>query len=128
MTASIDINEAKAILKETYKAIQTVQENLAYLSQILNQPPQLIQQQQPQASIGTVEEVRMLFPKDLNALLIFEDKPDYVVVKPKHFLGSEYFAKIANIVRSIGGEYISLGRDSHFRVYKSCSPISEAIR
>ena len=120
MTASIDIYEAKAILKETYKAIQTVQENLAYLSQILNQPqPQLIQQQQPQASIGTVEEVRMLFPKDLDAQLIFEDKPDYVVVKPKHFLGSEYFAKTANIVRGIGGEYVSLGRDSHFRVYKS---------
>ena len=120
--------EAKAILKETYKAIQTVQENLAYLSQILNQPPQPIQQQQPQASHNTVEEVRMLFPKDLDALLIFEDKPDYVVVKPNHFLGSEYFAKTANTVRSIGGEYVSLGRDSHFRVYKSCSPISEAIR
>jgi hypothetical protein len=34
------------------------------------------------------------------------------------FLGSENFAKIASAVRGMGGEYISAGKDSHFRVPK----------
>jgi hypothetical protein len=60
----------------------------------------------------------MMFPQDLDSMLAFEDKSDYVMIKPKQFLGSENFAKIASTVRGIGGEYISAGRDSHFRVYK----------
>ncbi len=65
-----------------------------------------------------VEDIRMMFPEDLDTMLAFEDKGDYVMIKPKQFLGSENFAKIASTVRGIGGEYISAGRDSHFRVYK----------
>ena len=60
----------------------------------------------------------MMFPPDLDSLLSFEEKADYIQIKPKQFLGSENFAKIASTVRGIGGEYISAGRDSHFRVYK----------
>jgi len=66
----------------------------------------------------TVEDVRMKFPEDLDNMLGFEDKGDYVMIKPKQFLGSENFAKIASTVRGMGGEYISAGRDSHFRIYK----------
>ena len=65
-----------------------------------------------------LDNVRMAFPKDLEHLLEFEDKGDYIMVKPKGFLGSENFAKIASAVRGMNGEYISAGRDSHFRVYK----------
>jgi hypothetical protein len=66
----------------------------------------------------TIDNVRVVFPEDLEALLIFEEKGDYIVVKPRQFLGSENFAKIASAVRGMGGEYISAGRDSHFRVPK----------
>ena len=65
-----------------------------------------------------VDEVRIAFSEDLEVLLGFEEKSDYVMVKPKHFLGSENFAKIASTVRGLGGEYISAGKDSHFRVPK----------
>jgi hypothetical protein len=65
-----------------------------------------------------VEDIRMAFPEDLENLLSFEDKGDYIIIKPRQFLGSENFAKIASAVRGMGGEYISAGRDSHFRVYK----------
>ena len=65
-----------------------------------------------------LDNVRMAFPENLENLLEFEDKGDYLMVKPKGFLGSENFAKIASAVRGMGGEYISAGRDSHFRVYK----------
>ncbi len=66
----------------------------------------------------TVEDIRMMFPEELDNMLSFEDKGEYVMIKPKQFLGSENFAKIASTVRGIGGEYISAGRDSHFRVHK----------
>jgi hypothetical protein len=65
-----------------------------------------------------IEDIRMMFPQELDTMLAFEDKGDYVMIKPKGFLGSENFAKIASTVRGIGGEYISAGRDSHFRIYK----------
>jgi hypothetical protein len=70
------------------------------------------------AKSQNLEDIRMMFPEDLDTMLAFEDKGDYVMIKPKQFLGSENFAKIASTVRGIGGEYISAGRDSHFRVYK----------
>jgi len=64
----------------------------------------------------SAEDVRMMFPEDLENLLNFEEKEDYIVIKPRQFLGSENFAKIASTVRGIGGEYISAGKASHFRV------------
>ncbi len=66
----------------------------------------------------SVDEIRMSFPEELEARLSFEDKGDFIIVKPKQFLGSENFAKIASAVRGMGGEYISAGKDSHFRVPK----------
>jgi len=85
----------------------------------------------PQATLATVpvspevsgkkkalDDVRLAFPEDLEALLGFQEKSDYIMVKPKQFLGSENFAKIASTVRGLGGEYISAGKDSHFRVPK----------
>jgi hypothetical protein len=69
----------------------------------------------------SLDDIRMSFPEDLENLLIFEDKTDYIMVKPRQFLGSENFAKIASAVRGMGGEYISAGRDSHFRVPKKKS-------
>jgi hypothetical protein len=76
---------------------------------------------QAQQKKSTVEDVRMAFPEDLDNLLIFEEKDDFIMIKPRQFLGSENFAKIASAVRGMGGEYISAGKDSHFRVYKKKS-------
>lgn len=65
-----------------------------------------------------IDEVRMAFPEDLEGLLSFEDKNEFIVIKPRQFLGSENFAKIASIVRGLGGDYVSAGKESHFRVPK----------
>ena len=66
----------------------------------------------------TIEDIRIAFTEDLEKLLSFEEKSDYILVKPRQFLGSENFAKIASAVRGMGGEYISAGKESHFRVPK----------
>jgi hypothetical protein len=66
--------------------------------------------------VQALEEIKMTFPEDLENLLTFEEKEDYIIIKPRQFLGPENFAKIASLVRGIGGEYISAGKASHFRV------------
>jgi len=66
----------------------------------------------------TIESVQTWFPKDLKKMLTFEDLEDYIMIKPRQYLGSENFAKIASIVHDNGGEYISAGKESHFRVPK----------
>ncbi|MEM3626525.1 MAG: hypothetical protein QXZ25_00685 [Candidatus Bathyarchaeia archaeon] len=66
----------------------------------------------------SIEDVRLMFPEDLGNLLSFEEKEDYILIKPRQFLGSENFAKIASVVRGMGGDYISAGKASHFRVPK----------
>jgi hypothetical protein len=65
-----------------------------------------------------VQDVRMMFPQELEDLLTFTEKEDYIMIKPRQYLGSENFAKIASIIRGAGGQYISAGKDSHFRVPK----------
>jgi len=65
-----------------------------------------------------IDKVKQLFPQDLLGLLKFEDIENYIKVAPRQYLGSENFAKIASIIRDNGGEYISAGKDSHFRVQK----------
>lgn len=62
--------------------------------------------------------VKTAFPQDLLNLLVFDETDEYITIKPRQYLGSENFAKIASIVRELGGEYISAGKESHFRVEK----------
>lgn len=70
----------------------------------------------PGEQLRGIDDVRMLFPKDLEDMLTFEQAGEYIVIKPRRYLGSENFAKIASIIRDSGGEYISAGKESHFRV------------
>lgn len=63
-----------------------------------------------------VQDVRMMFPAELEDLLTFTEKDDYIVVKPRQYLGSENFGRINSIIRGVGGQYISAGKDSHFRI------------
>jgi hypothetical protein len=131
------IDELLSILKDVSEDLKTVSASIKSLavSQITAKPsassapkaasPAPASTPRPAAPASAVtaksqnvEDIRMMFPEDLDTMLAFEDKGDYVMIKPKQFLGSENFAKIASTVRGIGGEYISAGRDSHFRVYK----------
>jgi len=67
-----------------------------------------------------LELIKGSFPNNLAELLIFtfESELGLIKVKPRQFLGSDNFAKIASIVRELDGEYISAGKESHFRIRK----------
>src|SRR4030067_606158 len=114
------IDEIVLVLKGISDALRLVSASLKSMavSQITHLPPQ------PPAPVSremhekqtSLEEIRMSFPEDLENLLNFEEKPDYIIIRPRQFLGSENFAKIASTVRGMGGEDISAGKDSHLRV------------
>jgi hypothetical protein len=71
------------------------------------------------AGMRSVTDIRSAFPKELENMLFFEDAGTHIIIKPRAYLGSENFAKIAAVVRGEGGEYISAGKESHFRVPKA---------
>ena len=73
----------------------------------------------PQAGEKTVETVQTFFPKELADQLTFEETDNYIVIKPRQYLGSETFKKIYDIINSAGGEWISAGKESRFRVKKT---------
>lgn len=66
-----------------------------------------------------MEEVFALFPKGLLDVLTFRETEDAVVVKPRGYLGSDKFARIADIIKQHGGAYVSKGRESHFVLPKA---------
>jgi hypothetical protein len=63
-----------------------------------------------------VEQAKALFTEALRGLLSFEQHGDFIVIKPIQFLGSENFADIARVIQGNGGEYISAGKASYFRL------------
>jgi len=63
-----------------------------------------------------IGNVKQMFSAELIALLDFTVEGNAIVMRPKKFLGSENFAKIASVVRGMNGEYVSMGKDSHFKI------------
>jgi hypothetical protein len=66
----------------------------------------------------SINDVKQAFSSELAGMLLFEESGTFIIVKPRRFLGSDNFAQIASIIRDLGGEYISAGRNSHFKVPK----------
>jgi len=107
--------------EELLAVLKLVSEDLKQLSDSLKpyvQAPSAAPAAPSAVQALTVEGVEENFPEDLRSLLNFQEQEEFVVVKPKGFLGSENFARIADIVKKLGGDYVSAGKDSHFRVPK----------
>ena len=110
------IDEILLVLKGISDDLRVVSASLK--SMAVSQITHPLTQTSAPVSRESLQDIRMSFPEDLDNLLNFEEKTDYIMIKPRQFLGSENFAKIASTVRGMGGEYISAGKDSHFRVSK----------
>ncbi len=112
------VDELLVVLNKVSEDLRTVSASIksmvgSQITQPTSQTPAAVSHEKK-----TIEDIRIAFPEDLDSLLSFEEKSDYIMVKPRQFLGSENFAKIASAVRGMGGEYISAGKESHFRVPK----------
>ena len=76
--------------------------------------------------IRSVEDAVKFLPEDLASLLIFEDAGETIVARPKRYLGTENFRRIASIIQDqMSGEYVSAGRDSHWRIPKTGGRLSQ---
>lgn len=76
---------------------------------------------QPSAPVDTrLAEVQEKLKDYINLLNIDTDSDTmFIILRPKQFLGGQNFAGIAGIVqKELGGEYVSQGKGSHFRVPK----------
>ncbi|TRO44382.1 hypothetical protein E2P42_01590 [Candidatus Bathyarchaeota archaeon] len=116
------IDEILLMLKGISEDMHVVSASLKSMavSQITHpaQQPQSVPNHEGYERQNSVEDIRMSFPPELESLLSIEERNEYIIIKPRQFLGSENFAKTASAVRGMGGEYISAGKDSHFRVPK----------
>jgi hypothetical protein len=123
------LDEVLPVLKSVLSDLQEISKSLRSISPVptLSAPvPQpsptseapKIATPTPAGRSRGVQDVRMMFPQELEDLLNFTEKDDYIMIKPRQYLGSENFAKIASIIRGAGGQYISAGKDSHFRIPK----------
>jgi hypothetical protein len=63
-----------------------------------------------------IEPIKELVYIDVSASL--NDNLFYVI-RPRQFLGSENFSKVGAIMRSIGAQYQSAGKNSHFKASKA---------
>lgn len=61
-------------------------------------------------------EIAELFPNDLADILTFEETPEWTIIRPKQYLGSEKFNEVLAVVKDHKGEYVSQGKLSHFRI------------
>jgi hypothetical protein len=71
--------------------------------------------------LSEVKSALAEFLPDGNPLLVFDESTSaqFIIIKPKGFLGGGNFPKIAGIIKNIlGGIYVSAGTNSHFEVPK----------
>ncbi len=87
---------------------------LDFLVAVRNNIDELIRKFCPKS----IEQLRDAIPKDLADTITIEENKEFFVIKPKGYLGTENFAKILNAIRGFGGEYVSAGKNSHFRIKK----------
>ena len=119
----LSVEELLQRIDQLLNVLNMISRDLAEISKSLKAvgapavtPPLTPPVTEPTEGMRTIEDVRVLFPSDLEEMLSFEESGNYIVIRPRRFLGSENFAKIASIVRGVGGEYISAGKQSHFKV------------
>lgn len=110
--------EPKPIPKETQiilKCLQHTEAIIADLQSVLFATRQEILQQYTTVDYN---HISYAFPENLAAKLSFEEKDGSWIIKPKTFL-KDNFADVAHIIEELGGQYISAGKDSHFKVKRN---------
>lgn len=110
-------------LKESNDTLQKI---LSQLSKVPAQPTvsQPVTSVPTSPSSSTADDAKLIKIKE--TLNEFADKINidanentmFYIVKIKSFLGTENFAKLAGKVRELGGEYVSKGKESHFKISK----------
>ena len=116
----INIQELSQKVDELLNVLKVVSADLSDVSKslksLITQKVETPVSEVPFEKKFNLNGVKEAFSSELADMLMFEESGKFVVVKPRRFLGSDNFARIASIVRELGGEYVSAGRDSDFKI------------
>ena len=112
------VDELLNLLKVIAGDLAEVSKSLKSVSRPTVTPTPSVTSVTPSEKKRDINEIKQAFSSELAGMLLFEESGNFVIVKPRRFLGSDNFAKIASVVREQGGEYISAGRNSHFKIAK----------
>jgi hypothetical protein len=85
------------------------------LSRLLKQMDEILKR-----GLQRIQEVKKppIFPEPYGEMVTVRDEGDYWVIRPKEYLGTENFAEILRIVKGYNGQYVSVGKSSHFKIRK----------
>lgn len=114
--------ESKTFQSPAQKLEPTVQQKAPEAPPTVNPPEVNPLQMPPKPTEQTprVKEILAALAPVADLLKIdTETSAMLVIVKPASFLGPENFAKVASIIRAIGGQYVSAGKNSHFEISKA---------
>jgi hypothetical protein len=115
----ISIQELAQKVDELLNVLNVIAGDLSEVSQSLKSVSEsAVALATPPVKKRNLKDVKEAFSSELAGMLLFEEREHFFVVKPRRFLGSDNFAKIASIVRNLSGEYVSAGKNSHFNVPK----------
>ncbi|MCX8170722.1 MAG: hypothetical protein N3E47_01940 [Candidatus Bathyarchaeota archaeon] len=116
----VDVKEILKRLDDLTRVLEIIAEDLAEITSALKA---YISSYSGETSVSqsfkarSIDDIQRFFPQDLLGLLLFEVTDDHIIIKPRQYLGPENFARVASIVRDhLKGEYVSHGKNSHFRV------------
>ena len=115
-TLAADLEQAQNFLMSAGELINKWQ---CYLKPTVSEQSKPQQTQPQSAGKLTIEAVKSKLPSDLLDRLdvAYRNQGNIIIIKPTKFLGSENFAKIAQIIKnSLHGQYISAGKDSRFEI------------
>ena len=119
---NVNIQELAQKVEELLNVLNVISGDLAKVTKTLKTVSESITAPAisvaPSEKKNKIKDVKQAFSSELAGMLLFEETGKFVIVKPRRFLGSDNFAKIAAVVRDLGGEYVSAGRNSHFKIVK----------
>lgn len=106
-----EIMKADALISIA-QSLEKIVEKLG-TNQVVNQATGT--QNSPVISVASIENV---IPEEIKDSITITENTDRFIIKSKKFLGTENFAKLSSVIRSINGRYISAGKESRFEIMK----------
>jgi hypothetical protein len=115
-------------IKEIEDRLRTLENLLQRLTEVLiaaptkpptqpsTQTPKPASTPQPQPASTAKPHISEAFNPALAKLLTFTQEGNYWIIRGKEFLQPEPFRETLDTVQTLGGEYVSAGKNSHFKV------------
>jgi len=67
-------------------------------------------------NLDIVQKVKERFLDKLVERIEFSQQGNFIIVKTKQYLNVDDFKELSTVIRDFGGEYVSAGKDSHFKI------------